>query len=239
MDSNNPFERIFYLEKAVLMLEPEELETLNIDLNEVRGLSSVAHSLLSAGKRRITREYTEYEVVSIPWAFNETEENFDRFIRPWYRNTEYWAMFITKHRKWRTQIVHKERYYNEFDEWVTCNYILLDIPYTSDKKELAKAIEKWLYKDCPRCGERIYKSDLEIEEYSVLNSDPFWSFFFEASKYLTVTGYEKMKAAFVSYANNFVFKVVRKLRDTLLKDVNLLAPEEPNQDLEQEARASS
>jgi len=131
----------------------------------------------------------------IAWGFEETEQNFIDLIESWLNpNFEYYSKFIRVHRIPAVEIYHN----NLFPR---CSYTLKVISDTSESA-IAKAKEdvERRFKSCPCCGDQLSSRRLDTADTTVVTRNPFWSFFFEATDYLTQSGYKQLVNSFVSWA---------------------------------------
>ena len=79
---------------AALMVHEPERENLAIDYQIVEVLNSVATAMLSYSVRKVD----EIELVAVPWGFARSEENFKKFISPWFTvNPIYYPHFLQTH----------------------------------------------------------------------------------------------------------------------------------------------
>ncbi len=85
---SDPLTKIRYICEAARMLTPEERERYGVDEDWLEIAYRVAVSLLNASRvpvpELLTQYWTDkYQEVSIGWAFEETRENYERYIKPW------------------------------------------------------------------------------------------------------------------------------------------------------------
>lgn len=92
----DPLKRIKIVCEAALLIPEKERGDLAVDYEQVNMLNRVANALLNS----VTRKDLDFgvDVVSIPWGFGYTEENFKEFIEPWVEcQPNYWPYLLKKH----------------------------------------------------------------------------------------------------------------------------------------------
>lgn len=92
----DPLKRVKVVTEAAWTIREPERKDLAIDYERVRVLNTNANALLNAS----TRHYVDsnWEVVSVPWGFNPTEENFKLFIAPWQTSRiTYFPVLLKNH----------------------------------------------------------------------------------------------------------------------------------------------
>lgn len=176
----DPLKRIKIVTEAALMIPERERDDLAINYEKIQELNAVANAFLN----RSTRKLEGLEIVSIPWGFYLSEENFERIIAPWLKcKYQFWTHLLTKHvEKWRVWQCRE------------CGEFLAE-------KKLSYYEEPKFPSKCPKCKEKLdgwydWKS---YDELRVVEN-PVWSLFFEASGCLTLDGYNTLKNCFAAYA---------------------------------------
>jgi len=168
--------------ESALMIFETERENLAIDYQKVNVLNLVANALLNPSVDKFPENIA---VVSIPWGFPQTEENYKTFILPWYNcKAFFWPRLLRKHAEtWRT--------------W-RCLYC---------RGEVLKA--KLPFPDtlraprvCPKCGRHLtFNAEyVTVSDLTEVIKEPSWSFFFEMSTYLTPQGYDLLRNNFGAWA---------------------------------------
>lgn len=90
----DPLKRVKVVCEAALMIPETERKEMTVDYEKVEALNAVANALLYASAWK----WDPYEGVSIPWGFLPTEENYKRFIEPWFKcNVMFHAMLLNRH----------------------------------------------------------------------------------------------------------------------------------------------
>jgi hypothetical protein len=196
--------RIKALSLAAFMVEKPNREKLAIDYERVKVLNLVSTALLNPSVRKYQQGL---EVVSIPWGFPQTEENFNKFILPWFScGLRYWPDFITEHVE-TCKIWECGRCGQEFGR--------RKLPYSEKPKIPNK---------CPKCDNAIIlrysKADCS-HKYTIrtIVKDPLWSFFFEICQYLSPEGYDLLKSNFIGWASEPAQELLGEL--TKMVDPNL------------------
>lgn len=192
---------------ALMVLEPER-EKLAIDYDRVTVLNLVASAMLGPSIRKPT---PGVEVISVPWGFPQTEENYKTFIQPWFNSTgvNCWTDLITKHcetwQVWRCE---------------GCNAELARI-----KLPLPAGYSKNIPLECPKCNRetRLSTGTIWTQKSQVrkIISDPFWSLFFEICQYLTPDGFNHLRNNFTGWATPQIQLFLSEL--TRIVDPNLYA----------------
>jgi hypothetical protein len=128
------------------------------------------------------------EIVSVPWGFPETEENYKTFILPWYNcKPFYWPIMLRKHGEtWRTWHCQK------------CTAEVLKAKFP-----LADTLR--LPHRCPKCHNEVvnpYNGFPYVTTFDQtnINTEPSWSFFFEMSTCLSPQGYDLLRNNFGGWA---------------------------------------
>jgi hypothetical protein len=118
----DPLKRIKVTCETCLVIKEADQKELSIDYERVEVLNVVANALLNLTVRKIPD--CQIDTVSIPWGFSETEENFKKFVEPWFKcQIFYWPVFLNTHCKWHKRhsfpydIVIDEIIRNPFWSW--------------------------------------------------------------------------------------------------------------------------
>lgn len=187
---------------AYMVPEPQR-ENLATDYQKVKVLNADANALLNP----TIRKHEAIEVVSIPWGFPETEENYKTFILPWYNcKPFYWPRLLRKHAEtWR--IWHCQK--------CTTEVLRAKLPL-SDTLRLPNR--------CSKCGLEMvnhYNGIPQVTtfDHTIVNDEPYWSFFFEMSTCLTPEGYDTLRNNFVAWASEPAQQILAEL--TKMVDPNL------------------
>jgi len=211
---SDPLKRVKTVTEATMMVPERERKDLAIEYETVDVLNTVCMAFQNhmVQKDHWLERYSPFEIVIIPWGFPKTEENFNKYIAPWYRNSiEYFPPLLREHLKW-----HKI--------WICLD---CDTRLGMDDEKLPRK--------CPKCGNEIEKMEyvhgnyygcISREEYEVLEN-PLWSWFFEATRCLSVSGFLRMKNEFVQYAipkvQLFLAELTRLVEPSLYADILGLA----------------
>lgn len=191
---------------AALMLDPEQKKRLGIDANKALTVNSVCLAFMEKTETRIDHVNT---AVSIKFGFEENEENYNKHISHWQNEFEYFSGLITKHLKPAYRLSHD------------CGYVFGVFPNEQTKAEIANAV-KTDY--CPNCrsdlsfhSRRYYH--IETKRIQVVLKEPYWSFFYEATKYLTLQGYIKLKHGFLYWCLPFAMDTMRLLTESVKPEI--------------------
>jgi hypothetical protein len=171
--------------ESALMIPETDRENLAIDYEKVNVLNLVANALLNPSIRKCPEDM---EVVSIPWGFPQTEENYKAFILPWYNcKPFFWPGLLVKHGKtWRVWHCQK----------CTIEVLKAKRPFPDTLRFPEK---------CPKCHNTIvnpYNGFAYVTTFDQtnINREPYWSFFFEISTDLTPEGYDLLRNNFGAWA---------------------------------------
>jgi hypothetical protein len=195
--------RVKAVSLCAFMVPDAEREKLATDYQKVKVLNADANALLNS----TARKYGDLEVVSVPWGFPETEENYQAFILPWYNcKPFYWPRLLRRHAEtWRIwHCIH-----------CTTEVLRAKFPL-SDTLRLPNR--------CPKCHEEMVNHYNGIEQvttcdHTIVDKEPYWSFFFELSTCLTPEGYDVLKNNFVAWASEPAQQILAEL--TKMVDPNL------------------
>lgn len=91
----DPLKRIKIVCEAALYAQKER-EDLAIAFEIIEVLNAVANALLNSSSQRI--QGIIGEVVSVSWGFSPTEENYEKYVRPWFTClVSYYPMLLRHH----------------------------------------------------------------------------------------------------------------------------------------------
>jgi hypothetical protein len=199
--------RIKAISVSALMVQEAEREKVAVDYELVRVLNQVASALLSPSLNK--KPDFNMEIVSVPWGFPETEENYKTFILPWYNcKPFYWSIMLRRHGEtWRTWHCQK----------CTTEVLKAKFPLSDTLR--------FPYR-CPKCHNIIvnpYNGIAYVTTFdqTEINREPCWSFFFEISINLTPQGYDLLRSNFVAWAIPQTQLILAEL--TRMVDPNLYA----------------
>jgi len=84
-----PLQAIAHVVNGALLLSPEERKKIGINEDELSILKSIVFPLLNPAESpgEITRHY-RLSAWQVFWSFPQTEENFEKFIAPWYHGLQ-------------------------------------------------------------------------------------------------------------------------------------------------------
>jgi len=192
---------------AALMVMEVEREKVAVEYETVQVLNQVASALLNPSLAKTPGG--DSQVVSVPWGFPQSEENYRTFILPWYScKPFFWSSLLTKHgetwRIWHCQKCTTEVLKAKFPLSDTLRF-----PYR-----------------CPRCHNLIvnpYNGIAYVTTFDQTNitREPCWSFFFEVSTCLTPQGYDLLRNNFIAWATPQAQQILAEL--TRVIDPNLYA----------------
>lgn len=197
----NPLQRIRMISEAAWFTKPKAID---MDLVQLLYEVSVALGNASSNQYYPGSYQPSVKIHHIPWPFNTTKENFERYIKPWLKSYSYYPSFIKVHRSLRVKVYHSE----------DCGYLLGDFsPESTQEQMKAHIIEKY-GSICPECGEHFYSSkytfprrELRFKRYMGICPEPNWSFFFEAATCLSEQGFKELVGAFVSWGDPKATKI--------------------------------
>lgn len=149
-------------------------------------------------------------VFGVPWGFEVTKENFNDYIKPWRVPLSYYPKFIKVHRAPAVEAYHSPSM--SFSE--DCDYLFVVVREEDGEKE-GKAEEiveyirrRFIGKECPKCGWVVREKDVYGRDSTLVVEEPHWSFFFEATSYLTEFGFKRLRNAFQTWALEVCMKAV-------------------------------
>lgn len=115
---SKPLQRIRYISEAAWFAK-EKAENLGMELVETLYKVSVALDSVERDKHWDNR-YTYFMLYPVPWPFEKTQENFERYVKPWLKSfPNYYSAFVTSvgsYRIFKTRILCSQ-----------CKTVLLDI----------------------------------------------------------------------------------------------------------------
>ena len=199
--------RIKAITVSALMVQEGERENVGVDYELVRVLNQVASALLNSSLDK--KPEFNMEIVSVPWGFSESEENYKTFILPWLNcKPRFWPIMLRKHGEtWR--IWH-------------CWYCTAEV--LKAKFPLPDTLR---YPNrCPKCNRLVLNPyngipNLTTSDQTIVDKEPDWSFFFEMTTNLIPQGYDLLKNNFVAWAIPQAQLILSEL--TRMVDPNLYA----------------
>jgi DNA-directed RNA polymerase subunit RPC12/RpoP len=199
--------RIKAITVSALMVQESERENISVDYELVSVLNQVTSALLNPSLNK--KPEFKMEIVSVSWGFPESEENYKTFILPWFNcKPFFWPIMLRKHGEtWRT--------------W-HCFHCTAEVQKA--KFPLSDTLRLPIY--CPKCHSRIINQysgvpDVTTSDQTILNEEPYWSFFFEMSTNLTPQGYDILRNNFIAWAIPQAQLILAEL--TRMVDPNLYA----------------
>jgi hypothetical protein len=111
----DPLKRVKIVTEAAWTIKEPERKNLAIDYEIVSVLNAIANALLNPSSQKCDLT----EIVSIPWGFDLTEENWNKFIRPWMQGSaNYYPVFLS----YKHVVLKKPVYTNCWPEVVKIIY---------------------------------------------------------------------------------------------------------------------
>lgn len=193
--SNSPKQVITHTCMAAQVLEGLKDRVEGVDYPLLKRISKVNEAF----KNHSELKHSDGTVFQISWGLPRTEETYDNFIKIWASDAtlNYYVNGIKRHLEPARRYVHS-------GNWLKCGYPLYTIRKSATQKEIDEFEEfmqrKNVNKTCPRCHRSISESDITWREATVMKPYPDWSFFFEASEWLTSSGFMELRNAFHSWA---------------------------------------
>lgn len=194
----NPLKKIKLTCEAAMMAEPEKAKGFNQE--ELETFFNVSNAFSSASQTKIDQIGTR--MYAIPWPFSNTEENYDRYIKPWHISASYFINFIRKHRQTAWKLQHH-------DPFGHCDAVL-EVTRKSEVEDVIKDILA-TYERCPGCHGRLERNRIHKEETTIIVEEPEWSFFFEMSQCLSQSGFQTLLNSFVAWAMPKAMTLSREL----------------------------
>jgi len=95
----DPLKHIKIVAETALTVKEDERDKLKIDYERIQVLYVVANAFLNSAERK--NPYFSDNIVSLSWGFFPSEENFKKYIVPWYNqcNMCFWPLLLQGHVK--------------------------------------------------------------------------------------------------------------------------------------------
>lgn len=173
-----------------------EKAELPFNIEQIKGIYAVNASFDEA-QSFILDDKTS-ELIVIPWAFVENEQNYQKFIVPWEQGLrpvcwtgKYWQGKT----KWTVKFTHCRGYLYD-----ACSFVLGHADMNREEQELTKIVERYKENPCPKCGYTVNASTIDTEKMvEPDDSDPA-EFFFGACKSLTKMSARQLRGGFYVWA---------------------------------------
>jgi len=229
---------IHHVTSAAMHLEPKEAQKLDLEL--MKGIFLVNECLSHPHIQKQPLYYyprtgwTYRHIYKIVWGFPATEENFKKFIKPWYNNLEYFRGYMklpTFPTEYRLTVVCPKcahvlfsdsesnikntgaivtKILGKYGERKTRIETVDNPAWNVDTgfvgNPLMKAKVKYWVLTCPSCKTRIDHEKLTVDKKQVARENPKWLYFFTASQFLTELGSQVLWRSFVGWAYPKVMK---------------------------------
>jgi len=206
--STGPLRKIQLVVEAALMLDEEKQKQLQIDLDTLEIVRAITEALHH--RNEITNK-TYDRLIELKFGFDETEDNYNRFVKPWYhdRGLVHYPNRITQ--------LFKE-YGKSYRIFVCngCNNVV-----ATDKDGPIHMSDK---QTCKFCGARLENS-YNYQAFTVRygfephDSTPKWRVFFIYCHGLAASGYNQLKTDFLKWAMPFVMQLMRKLTNAVRPEI--------------------
>lgn len=135
------------------------------------------------------------ELVNIPWAFMETEANYEKYVRPWADGIElhgYKSRFKGK-TKIGIRIYHDPRY-------EACGHTLTKCTVQEEQETLEETVKTYTGIECPRCGQTILQDEFKTEHIQMRDHNPPHQYFYAVSNCLRKMEARQLKSRFYAWA---------------------------------------
>jgi len=229
---------IHHVTSAAMHLEPKEAPKLNLEL--MKGIFLVNECLSHPHIQKQPLNYyprtgwTYRHIYKLVWGFPATEENFDKYVKPWYNRLEYFrqymkfpsfptvyqlivacpkcgcALFNESESDIQTTgtIITKilGKYGKQKTRIVTVDNPAWNVETGFVGNPLMKAKVKYWVLTCPGCKKQIDQKKLSVKKEQVARENPKWVYFFTASQFLTELGSQELWRSFVGWAYPQVMK---------------------------------
>lgn len=210
--SGNPLRKIQLVVEAALMLDEEKQKQLQIALDTleiVRAITEAFHH-----RNEITNKNYSH-LVELKFGFDETEHNYNRFIKPWYHNerlTHYPQRIARLSSEWGKS-------YRIFYCRACMNQVANDITGPTGIEGDGR------HKTCKFCGVELQQGFNEPPPYVVIHgfepheSTPKWRMFFVYCHGLAASGYNQVKTDFLKWAMPFAMQLMRQLTQAVRPEI--------------------
>ncbi len=166
---------------------------LPFDPEQIQGIYAVNASFDGAEPFKLDQQGNV--LISIPWAFIETEENFEKFIQPW-------ACGIVPHyylgQYWRGKTKYRVKLYHR--GWSKCDLVLGYCEEGQEEEETKKIVAQYASKSCSKCCSRVESGSVRTETVVMPDDSVLHEFFYGFTKSLTKMSARQYRACFYAWA---------------------------------------
>ena len=209
--NTKPSQIISHVAAAAMMVQQKDVEGLDLEL--LKTIYAVNNALNNPYEHKFDKANS---MTRIYFGFENSKENFEKYIKPWFVNFRYYTQYISsKFLCSGYKVKHQDTVLlTQHDR--TCNYVFAtvkeeELAVNSEEKEWFEARFKFPMV-CPKCRKQVYDSyHLYFEPTPLIDNTQFELFFFEACQCLTGEGYTMLLNSFTLWAMPIVQKAKAEL----------------------------
>lgn len=181
---------------------PKKLE--GFDYRKFRIIKQMLGDLVQTEPKKMQTTQRDYnnkyaDIFPIPWSIPKTKEIFEAYVRPWKpQQIFFFKAGIKKHRKTLVALSHANEWQGISGLARGCNKEL----ETVDPSKAEQKKSNWIGKLCPHCHKPIGEDDITEDKGEHVIAEPEWSFFWEATQYLSVDGFKILRNSFMEWARD-------------------------------------
>jgi len=202
--------KIHFITDAALMLDAEKVKSLDIDTEKLEVVKAVCDAL----RNKTVTQKGELHQFSVKFGFEHTEENYNKFIMPFWGKAErsdlyHFPHFI--HEGFGTRVI---RFHCPNCHSVVGDSLQGKTGYNGDY--------------CVFCGQNLTPQYTPVNArpgpYTTIahrkGSDvPYWYYFFEVCRVLSRVGYSQLLNAFLKWAMPYTMELMRKLTQAVRPEI--------------------
>jgi len=199
--TSDPLRKIQLVCEASLLVDEEKRRAIQLDLAKVDVVKTVndalQHKILCNLKQKIT------PVVTVKFGFEPSEENYGKYVAPWWRNLE---LSIWPH--WMKQTMGKT--YRVFFCSSCSNRVGDDLEGNTGMKD----------ERCIFCGRSLSTRDYSYDDpqpyfithrFKAKEDVPYWQLFFSYCHALNQSGYNTLETCFLKWSIPLTMQTMAKL----------------------------
>jgi hypothetical protein len=203
----DPLRQIQLITQAALMLDENKRKSLGLDIKKIYAISSVNIAFLNA---IITPLPDNQKIVSFQFGFKPTDENFEKFITPWYHEETYrfHSQYIPEHLVVNYRVFYCAQCGNrvEDDREGSLNI---------DSESLCKACGQRLKKSAYSFIDTVFYKTAQAKREDVTNAEYTFACFQAA----TESGFVSLRSSFLEWAIPFVLDLLRRLTESVRPEI--------------------
>lgn len=207
--SSEPLRKIQLVAEAALMIDTEKQKALDIHMEKLE----IVRAITEAFNHRTEITNKHYEcLVAVEFGFEETEENYNRFIKPWGpdQRLSHYPVRLAHHYS------HIGTSYRKFYCASCRNFVADDVQGTIG------VTDKGTCKYCGANLDRGFQNSFPFivqHAFKKHDSTPDWQMFFAYCHALSQQGYAELKGFFLKSAMPFVMFLMNKLTQVVRPEI--------------------